>query len=148
MLLGRSLESTRQRPVLCPPCSRRPLTRERRVRAEDPHGPRSRRPGEGAAGGLCVAASGGGKAVGWAEAGPGGEDAVLLGLVGPSHPAGSRHAGTAMQAEAVKQDLRMLRERLAQCSADSQKHKELLQCLVGVEWSPCPRGLGLRDPSP
>ena len=30
-----------------------------------------------------------------------------------------------MQAEAVKQDLRMLRERLAQCSAESQKHKEL-----------------------
>ena len=53
-----------------------------------------------------------------------------------------------MQAEAVKQDLCMLRERLAQCSAESQKHKELLRCLAGVEWSPCPRGLGLRDPSP
>ena len=73
---------------------------------------------------------------------------MLLGLVGPSHPAGSRHAGTAMQAEAVKQDLRMLRERLAQCSAESQKHKELLRCLVGVEWCPCPQGLGLRAPSP
>ena len=83
MLLGRSLESTRQRPVRCPPCSGRP-----------------------------------------------------------------RHAGTAMQAEAVKQDLRMLRECLTQCSAESQKHKELLWCLVGVEWSPCPRGLGLQDPSP
>ena len=73
---------------------------------------------------------------------------MLLGLVGPSHPAGSRHAGTAMQAEAVKQDLRMLRECLTQRSAESQKHKELLWCLVGVEWSPCPRGLGLQDPSP
>ena len=70
MLLGRSLESTRQRPVRFPPCSGRPLTGERRVRAEDPHSPRSRRPGKGAAGGLCVTASGEGKAVGWAEAGP------------------------------------------------------------------------------
>ncbi|XP_059688593.1 uncharacterized protein LOC132320330 [Gavia stellata] len=34
-----------------------------------------------------------------------------------------------MQAEAVKQDLRMLRERLAQCSAETQRHKEMLRCL-------------------
>ncbi|XP_075593855.1 uncharacterized protein LOC142598655 [Balearica regulorum gibbericeps] len=34
-----------------------------------------------------------------------------------------------MQAEAVKADLRMLRERLAQCSAESVRHKELLRCL-------------------
>ena len=63
------------------------------MRAEDPHSPRSRRPGEGAAGGLCVAASGGGKAVGWAEAGPGGEDAVLLGLVGDQKEGGPGGGG-------------------------------------------------------
>ncbi|XP_054663050.1 uncharacterized protein LOC129198059 isoform X3 [Grus americana] len=34
-----------------------------------------------------------------------------------------------MLAEAVKEDLRMLRERLAQCSAESVRHKELLRCL-------------------
>ena len=53
-----------------------------------------------------------------------------------------------MLAEAVKEDLRMLRERLAQCSAESVRHKELLRCLVGVERSPCPPGLGLRELSP
>ena len=53
-----------------------------------------------------------------------------------------------MQAEAVKQDLRMIRECLAQCSAESQRHKELLWRLVGVECSPCPWGLGAARPEP
>ncbi|KAM6230997.1 uncharacterized protein M6G45_015389 [Spheniscus humboldti] len=34
-----------------------------------------------------------------------------------------------MQAEAVKQELCTLQERLAQCSAESQRHKELLRSL-------------------
>ncbi|XP_075599035.1 uncharacterized protein LOC142600112 [Balearica regulorum gibbericeps] len=34
-----------------------------------------------------------------------------------------------MQAAEVKEDLRMLRERLARCSAESKRHKELLRCL-------------------
>ncbi|KAM6038424.1 uncharacterized protein LJ206_020435 isoform 2-T3 [Theristicus caerulescens] len=34
-----------------------------------------------------------------------------------------------MQAQVTKQDLRMLRERLTQCSAASQRHKEVLPCL-------------------
>ncbi|KAM6231352.1 uncharacterized protein M6G45_015627 isoform 2-T2 [Spheniscus humboldti] len=53
-----------------------------------------------------------------------------------------------MQAEAVKQELCTLQERLAQCSAESQRHKELLRSLVGVECSPCPRGLGPQTLSP
>ncbi|GAB0178030.1 hypothetical protein GRJ2_000268300 [Grus japonensis] len=53
-----------------------------------------------------------------------------------------------MQAAEVKKDLCMLRERLAQCSAESKRHKELLRCLVGVECSPCPWGLGAVRPEP
>ena len=48
----------------------------------------------------------------------------------------------------MKQELRTLQERLAQCSAESQRHKELLRCLVGVECSPCSRGLGPQTLSP
>ncbi|XP_069662644.1 uncharacterized protein [Haliaeetus albicilla] len=47
----------------------------------------------------------------------------------PSHPARSRLAGVTTQAEAVKEDLRMVRACLARCSAASQSHRALLQCL-------------------
>lgn len=49
-----------------------------------------------------------------------------------------------MQAE----DIHMVREHLARCAAEQQKNKELLQHLVGVECSPCPRGWGLAHLSP
>jgi len=46
-----------------------------------------------------------------------------------------------MQTGAMKHGLRMLQERLAQCSAKAQRHKQLLRCVVGGECS-LPLSLG------
>ena len=66
-----------------------------------------------------------------------------LGIPDRDRDHGSHHAGPVMELEVVKQGLCVLWEQLAQRLAWSVRRMELLRCLVGVECSPCPRGLGL-----
>ncbi|XP_054658818.1 uncharacterized protein LOC129196037 [Grus americana] len=97
-----------QSPTTCPVSAvqRKVPDGEEEVRAEYAHGPRS--PWLG--GSVCVCQRQG-------------EGSCL------DRGTCAAGAGAAMLAEAVKEDLRMLRERLAQCSAESVRHKELLRCL-------------------